>query len=67
MQNLSEEPKIQETTFAAEYRGLQHTISSIVGDPQPPCCFCTDQQIWNCSKTGLECCTFTLYYSSYDV
>ncbi len=64
MVHACEELMTTEKIFAAQYRGLQHAISNLTGDPQPPCYFCTDQQIWNCSKTSHECTTFTSYYSN---
>lgn len=66
MQRTSKELKTREMVFATQYRGLQLAISDLTGVQQPPCYFCNDQQIWNCSKTGKECCTFTQYYSNYD-
>lgn len=67
MRKSSGELNKREIVFATKYRGLQHAISSLTGDPQPPCYFCADQQIWSCSRSGRECCAFTKYYSSYDL
>lgn len=66
MQRTSMELKKRKSIFAAEYRGLQQVVSQISSDPQPPCSFCTDKQIWRCSRTGKECASFMQYYSSYD-
>ena len=66
MMNISEEFITTEREFAEQYRGLQHAVSNITGEPQPPCYFCTDLKIWDCSKTGRECDTFARYYSNYD-
>lgn|GEM_PF-7010718 len=66
MQRTSRELKTREENFATEYRGLQLVVSQLSSEPQPPCCFCTDKQIWRCARTGKECATFTQYYSNYD-
>lgn len=67
MRNTSCKVESKEIIFASSYRGLQHAISGLTGDPQPPCYFCTDRQIWKCSKSGQECDTFTRYYSNYEL
>jgi len=67
MQKFSDDPLMTEKLFAAQYRGLQQAISNLTGEPQPPCYFCMDFQIWNCSRSGLECDTFTRYYSNFEL
>jgi len=67
MQNIPEDLITAESNFALQYRGLQHAISYLSGEPQPPCYFCMDHQIWNCSKSGRECETFTRYYANYKL
>jgi len=67
MQKIPADKVSTEKTFAARYRGLQLAISTLTGDPQPPCYFCLDHQIWNCSRSGRECDMFTRYYSNFDL
>ncbi len=67
MQKTSNELEIREKNFAAKYRNLQLAVTRFSREPQPPCCFCTDKQIWTCSRTGRECTTFAKYYSNYEL
>lgn len=67
MHKISDKLQASEIRFATEYRGLQHKISNLTGEPQPPCYFCSDQQILDCSNTGRECCSFAQYYSNYEL
>lgn len=66
MRNTSKELKPREQIFAAEYRGLQNKVSQLSSEPQPPCFFCTDNQIWRCSRTGEECDSF-MHYSNCEL
>jgi len=67
MQNISEDLITTERIVAEYYRGLKHVISNLTGEPQPPCYFCMDHQIWSCSVSGQECDTFKRYYSNYEL
>ncbi len=67
MHKTSRELKCREEIFAAEYQKLQCIVSQLSSEPLPPCSFCTDKQIWHCSRTGKECDSFTQYYSNYEL
>ncbi len=64
MMHRAHELPPREILVASSYRGLQYAVSALTGDLQPPCCFCTDRQIFVCSESGQECEKFTKYYST---
>ncbi len=66
MLNRACEIPSSELIVASSYRGLQYAVSALTGDVQPPCCFCTDRQIFVCSESGQECDKFMRYYSNYE-